>query len=43
MNDHDRAVPIDPLTFAARLEQAGFTNPEVDYWSLLRFTAQVPG
>ncbi|GAB3827554.1 class I SAM-dependent methyltransferase [Kribbella italica] len=40
MNDHDRAVPIDPFAFAARLEAAGFSNPKVDYWSFPRFTAQ---
>ena len=42
MNAHDRAVPIDPLTFAARLERAGFVNPRIDYWSFPRFSAQAP-
>jgi predicted methyltransferase len=40
MNQNDRAVPIDPLTFANRLEQAGFHDVKIDYWSFPRFSAR---
>jgi len=42
MNLHDRATPLDPVTFPACLEAAGFTSPQLDFWSFLRFSARTP-
>jgi len=42
MNDDGCCVPIDPLSFAERLQRAGFIDVELTVWSFVRFTARVP-
>ncbi|MBI2760216.1 MAG: class I SAM-dependent methyltransferase [Chloroflexi bacterium] len=43
LHEGDICVPINPLTFADRLERAGFVDIDLAVWSIgLRFSARAP-
>ena len=43
LHEGDVCVPIDPLTLAERLRQAGFVEPKITVWSIgTRFEARTP-